>query len=77
MASHGLGRGGAGRGLDFFFMVEVSVKSYFWPFTGVLQEIPHEVTRKVGFAVLDGDSLKRHSVEAGRTTDPPALRTTA
>jgi hypothetical protein len=67
VASHGLRRAGAGCGLDFLFMVQLSVRSYSWSFTVVLQEIPDEVTRKIGFAVLDRDSLNRHSVEAGRT----------
>jgi len=57
--------------------VQLSVRSHFWSFTGVLQEIRCEVTRKVGFAVLDRDSLNRQSVEAGRITDPPVPRAMA
>jgi len=38
--------------VDFFFMVGVVLRSHFWLFTGVLQEIPCEVTRKVGCAAL-------------------------
>ena len=58
-------------------MEQLSVRSHFWSFTVVLQEIPDEVTRKVAFVVLDRDSLNRHSLEAGRTTNPPVPRAKA
>jgi hypothetical protein len=41
--------------VDFFFMVEVVVVFHFWPFTGVLQEIRRDITRKVGPAGLNRD----------------------
>jgi hypothetical protein len=40
-------------------MVEVAVMFHFWPFTGVLQEIQRDITRKVTVAAFNRGPAER------------------